>query len=33
MNIVKFQDIKLIHRNHLNSYILAMKKHKEKSRK
>jgi len=29
MNIVKFQDIKLIHRNPLHSYILTMRKQKE----
>ena len=29
MNIVKLQDIKLIHRNPLHSYILTMKKQRE----
>ena len=29
MNIVKLQDIKLIHRNALHSYILTMRKQKE----
>ena len=29
MNIVKFRDIKLIHRNPLHSYTLTMKKQKE----
>ena len=33
MNIVKLQDIKLIHRNALHSYILTMRKQKEKLRK
>ena len=33
MNIVKLQDIKLIHRNPLHSYILTMRKQKEKLRK
>ena len=30
MNIVKFQDIKLIHRNPLHSYTLTMRKQKER---
>ena len=30
MNTVKFQDIKLTHRNPLHSYILTMRKQKEK---
>ena len=30
MNIVKFQDIKLTHRNPLHSYTLTMRKQKEK---
>ena len=30
MNIVKLQDIKLIHRNPLHSYTLTMKKQKVK---
>ena len=29
MNIVKFQDIKLVHTNPLHSYTLTMKKKKE----
>ena len=33
MNIVKLQDIKLIHRNSLHSYTLTMSKQKEKLRK
>ena len=33
MSIVKLQYIKLIHRNHLHSYTLAMRKQKEKLRK
>ena len=33
MNIIKLQDIKLIHRNPLYSYTLTMKKQKEKLRK
>ena len=33
MNVVKFQDIKLIHRNPLHSYTLTMRKQKEKLRK
>ena len=33
MNIVKFQDIKLTHRNTLHSYTLTMRKQKEKLRK
>ena len=33
MNIVKLQDIKLTHRNPLHSYILTIKKQKEKLRK
>ena len=33
MNIVKFKDIKLIHRNPLNFYTLTMRKWKEKLRK
>ena len=33
MNIVNFQDIKLTHRNPLHSYILTMRKHKDKLRK
>ena len=33
MNIVKFQDIKLIHRNLLHSYTPTMKDQKEKLRK
>ena len=32
MNIVKLQDIKLIHRNLLHSYTLTMRKQKEKLR-
>ena len=32
-NIVKLQDIKLTHRNPLHSYILTMRKQKEKLRK
>ena len=31
MNIIKFQDIKLVHRNPLNSHTLTMRKHKERS--
>ena len=30
MNIVKLKDIKLTHRNPLNSYTVTMKKQKEK---
>ena len=30
MNLVKLQDTKLMHRNSLHSYILAMKDQKEK---
>ena len=30
MNIIKLQDIKLIHRNNLHSYILTMKKSERK---
>ena len=30
MNIIKLQDIKLIHRNTLHSYILTMKKSERK---
>ena len=33
MNTVKFQDIKLTHRNPLHSYTLTMRKQKEKLRK
>ena len=33
MNIVKFQDIKLTHRNPLHSYTITMRKQKEKLRK
>ena len=33
MNIVKFQDIKLIHRNCLHSYTHTMRKQKKKLRK
>ena len=33
MNLVKLQDKKLIHRNHLHSYTLTMKVQKEKLRK
>ena len=33
MNIAKFQDIKLTHRNPLHSYTLTMRKQKEKLRK
>ena len=33
MSIVKFQDIKLTHRNPLHSYTLTMRKQKEKLRK
>ena len=33
MNIVKWQDIKLTHRNRLHSYTLTMRKQKEKLRK
>ena len=33
MNIVKLQDIKSTHRNPLHSYILTMRKQKEKLRK
>ena len=33
MNIVRLQDIKLIHRNPLHSYTLTMRKQKEKLRK
>ena len=33
INIVKLQDIKLIHRNPLHYYTLTMKKQKEKLRK
>ena len=32
MNIVKLQDIKLIHRNLLHSYTLTMKNQKDKLR-
>ena len=32
MNIVKFQDIKLLHRNPLHSYTLTMRKQKKKLR-
>ena len=32
MNMVKFQDIKLTHRNPLHFYTLAMRKQKEKLR-
>ena len=33
MNVVKFQDMKLIHRNLLHAYVLTMKGQKEKLRK
>ena len=33
MNIVKFQDIKLIHRNPLHSYTLPMRKQRNKGNK
>ena len=33
MNIVKSQDVKLIHRNHYHSYTLTMKNQKEKLKK
>ena len=33
MNIVKFQDIKLTHRNPLHSYTVTMRKQKEKFKK
>ena len=33
MNLVKFQDTKLIHRNLLHSYILTIKYQKQKLRK
>ena len=33
MNIVKFQDIKLIHRNPLHSYTLTMRKQRNKGNK
>ena len=32
MNVVKLQDIKLIHRNPLHSYILTMKKTESKTK-
>ena len=33
MNLVKLQDTKLIHRNIVHAYILAMRQQKEKLRK
>ena len=33
MNLIKFQDTKLLHRNRLHSYTLTMKDQKEKLRK
>ena len=33
MSVAKSQDVKLIHRNHLNSYTLTMKNQKEKLKK